>query len=71
MPVLCELVLEAPLILPERGWVQLQVSVGELDESGRRSLGVHSHPQEASARWCCLRRMDASRQSVCSVPAGR
>ena len=34
LPTLSELTLETPLILPEHGAVQLQVSVGELDESG-------------------------------------
>ena len=55
LSVLSELVLEAPLILPEQGAVQLQVSVGELDGSGMRSLSIHSHPQEASSGKCCLR----------------
>ncbi|WP_443678077.1 type I polyketide synthase, partial [Nocardia nova] len=36
-----ELTLEAPLVLPERGGVQLQVVVGA-EESGRRSAGVFS-----------------------------
>ena len=45
-----ELTLEAPLLLAER-WrgFQLQLSVGEPDESGARSLGVYSRP-EASPR---------------------
>jgi acyl transferase domain-containing protein/thioesterase domain-containing protein/acyl carrier protein len=43
--VLCELVLEAPLILPGRLGVQLQVAVGEPDEDGRRSVNVHSRAQ--------------------------
>ncbi|MFF1702826.1 type I polyketide synthase [Streptomyces sp. NPDC058252] len=37
-----ELTLEAPLILPEHGAAQFQVAVGPADESGRRSLTVHS-----------------------------
>ncbi|HWX44969.1 MAG TPA: SDR family NAD(P)-dependent oxidoreductase [Solirubrobacteraceae bacterium] len=37
-----ELALEAPVILPERGAVQLQVLVGEPDETGQRSIGIHS-----------------------------
>ncbi len=44
-PVVAELALEAPLALPERGEVQLQVSVGELDESGCRALEIHSRPE--------------------------
>ncbi|MGW7008843.1 SDR family NAD(P)-dependent oxidoreductase, partial [Streptomyces sp. NPDC054933] len=42
-----ELTLESPLVLPERGGVQLRVTVGEPDESGRRALSVHSRPDEA------------------------
>ncbi|WP_327682117.1 type I polyketide synthase [Kitasatospora sp. NBC_00458] len=40
-----ELTLEAPLVVPERGGVQIQLAVGELDESGRRSLTLHSRIQ--------------------------
>ncbi|MFI0817947.1 SDR family NAD(P)-dependent oxidoreductase [Streptomyces sp. NPDC021115] len=39
-----ELTLEAPLILPERGGIQLQIAVGARDDSGRRTLALHSHP---------------------------
>ncbi len=42
-----ELVLEAPLLLPEQGAVQLQIFVGESDERGQRSVSIHSCPQEA------------------------
>ncbi|MEU8976966.1 polyketide synthase dehydratase domain-containing protein, partial [Streptomyces monashensis] len=42
--VLEELTLEAPLALPERGSVQVQVAVGAADASGIRSLTVHSRP---------------------------
>ncbi|MER6570166.1 type I polyketide synthase, partial [Streptomyces sp. NPDC001093] len=42
--VLEELTLEAPLALPERGSVQVQVAVGAPDASGIRSLTVHSRP---------------------------
>ncbi|MFK4107096.1 polyketide synthase dehydratase domain-containing protein, partial [Streptomyces sp. NPDC019531] len=41
-PVLEELTLQAPLVLPEQGGVQVQVVVGTPDESGRRSLRVYS-----------------------------
>jgi acyl transferase domain-containing protein/acyl carrier protein len=37
-----ELVLEAPLVLPEGGWVQLQVLVGGPDGGGRRELVIYS-----------------------------
>ncbi|EFL26031.1 modular polyketide synthase [Streptomyces himastatinicus ATCC 53653] len=42
-----ELDLEEPLILPERGGVQLRVSVGEPDGEGRRPLAVYSRPEGA------------------------
>ncbi|WP_448324088.1 SDR family NAD(P)-dependent oxidoreductase, partial [Streptomyces sp. DSM 41493] len=37
-----ELTLEAPLVLPRTGGVHVQLVVGAPDESGRRSLTVHS-----------------------------
>ncbi|MEU5002654.1 SDR family NAD(P)-dependent oxidoreductase, partial [Streptomyces sp. NPDC021622] len=37
-----ELALEAPLVLPERGSVRVQVWVGAEDSSGRRELSFHS-----------------------------
>ncbi|MGA8363603.1 MAG: SDR family NAD(P)-dependent oxidoreductase, partial [Solirubrobacteraceae bacterium] len=40
-----ELNLEVPLVLAEQMELQLQVSVGEVDESGRRSLQIYSRPQ--------------------------
>ncbi|MGW2325161.1 SDR family NAD(P)-dependent oxidoreductase [Streptomyces sp. NPDC001700] len=46
--VLDELTLEAPLVLPPQGGVQLQVSVGAPDASGRRSLTLHSRLEEAA-----------------------
>lgn len=42
-----ELVLEAPLVLPERGGVQIQVSLGEPDEAGGRPVSIHSRPEAA------------------------
>ncbi|WAP56084.1 type I polyketide synthase [Streptomyces sp. S465] len=46
--VLEELTLEAPLVLPEVGGVQLQLSVGAPDGSGRRSLTVYSRFEDAA-----------------------
>ncbi|MBB5101295.1 pimaricinolide synthase PimS1 [Streptomyces spectabilis] len=37
-----ELTLEAPLVVPERGGVLVQVQVGVADESGRRTVTVHA-----------------------------
>jgi acyl transferase domain-containing protein/acyl carrier protein len=44
-----ELTFETPLVLGGGGAVQLQVSVGEPDQSGARSLGVYSRPQDPFA----------------------
>ncbi|WP_421106322.1 SDR family NAD(P)-dependent oxidoreductase [Streptomyces sp. NEAU-S77] len=46
--VLEELTLEAPLVLPPQGGVQVQVSVGAPDDTGRRSLTLHSRLEEAA-----------------------
>ncbi|WP_436840482.1 type I polyketide synthase [Streptomyces flavofungini] len=43
--VLEELTLAAPLVLPERGAVQLQVSVGAADDDGRRTVTLHSREE--------------------------
>ncbi|WUG38143.1 SDR family NAD(P)-dependent oxidoreductase [Kitasatospora sp. NBC_00458] len=45
-----ELVVEAPLVLPERGALQLQVAVGEADGTGLRSVTVHSRPAPQAGR---------------------
>ncbi|MEE4590641.1 SDR family NAD(P)-dependent oxidoreductase [Streptomyces sp. DSM 41524] len=42
-----ELTLQAPLILPERGAVTLQLVVDPPEEDGRRALNVYSRPQDA------------------------
>ncbi len=44
-----ELTLEAPLVLPERGAVQLQLSVTEPDESARRQITIYSRPEGLAA----------------------
>ncbi|MFF1954957.1 type I polyketide synthase, partial [Kitasatospora herbaricolor] len=41
-----ELVVEAPLVLPERAAVQLQVSAGAPDESGARPVAIHSRTED-------------------------
>ena len=42
-----ELTLEAPLLLPAEGAVQLQVSVGEPDETGERPVEIYSRLEDA------------------------
>ena len=44
-----ELVLQAPLVLPERGGVQLRVSVGGSSDDGHRTAEVHSRHDDAGA----------------------
>ncbi|MFD5000860.1 type I polyketide synthase, partial [Streptomyces buecherae] len=50
-----ELVLEAPLILPERGGVRIQVEAGEADASGFREVSVFSREEAAGddVPWTC------------------
>jgi len=51
-----ELTLQAPLVLAERGAMQVQVSVGGADEDGRRPLAIHTRPEsesEAADAWTC------------------
>ncbi|MFD7629881.1 type I polyketide synthase [Streptomyces sp. NPDC059851] len=40
-----ELTLEAPLVLPEHGGVQLRVRVGAVDDAGRRPFTLHSRAE--------------------------
>ncbi|MFI1227660.1 MULTISPECIES: SDR family NAD(P)-dependent oxidoreductase, partial [unclassified Streptomyces] len=47
-PVLEELVLEAPLILHEKSAAQLQVTLGEPEDDGRRSVAIFSRPDAAT-----------------------
>nr|WP_086821523.1 type I polyketide synthase [Allokutzneria sp. NRRL B-24872] len=49
-PVVDELTLEAPLVLPEKGSVTLQLAVSGPDENGNRSLAVHSQSGDAWLR---------------------
>ncbi|MEU6556654.1 type I polyketide synthase [Streptomyces sp. NPDC046915] len=46
-----ELLLEAPLIVPARGGVSLQVRVGAPDASGARAIGIHSRGSDPEAPW--------------------
>jgi malonyl CoA-acyl carrier protein transacylase/NADP-dependent 3-hydroxy acid dehydrogenase YdfG len=52
LPVLAELIVEAPLRLAEDDTVRVQVVAGELDPQGRRPVSVHSRPGTADfAVW--------------------
>ncbi|MFI1801955.1 type I polyketide synthase, partial [Streptomyces sp. NPDC020379] len=47
-----ELTLEAPLVLPDNGAVQVQLSVGVADVAGQRPLAVYSRPEDdADGPW--------------------
>ncbi|MFJ1709113.1 type I polyketide synthase [Kitasatospora sp. NPDC088346] len=63
-----ELTLEAPLILPARGGVQMQLWVGAPDVDGRRSIAFYSRAEDASADepWT---RHASGRLSTGTVPA--
>ncbi|TYC16101.1 type I polyketide synthase [Actinomadura syzygii] len=45
--VLEQLTLESPLVLPEKGGVDVQVVVGAADENGARPVNVYSHRDDA------------------------
>ncbi|MFE7134108.1 SDR family NAD(P)-dependent oxidoreductase [Streptomyces sp. NPDC057638] len=44
-----ELTLEAPLVLPARGEVRVQLTVSAADETGSRSVSLHSRSESAAA----------------------
>ncbi|MEO6086537.1 MAG: SDR family NAD(P)-dependent oxidoreductase, partial [Umezawaea sp.] len=46
-----ELTLAAPLVLPERGSVQVQVAVRGPDEFGRRTVALYGRPEGADLPW--------------------
>ncbi|MFE9446632.1 SDR family NAD(P)-dependent oxidoreductase, partial [Streptomyces sp. NPDC006602] len=48
-PVVRELTLHTPLVLPEEGAVRLQVTVGRADDAGLRTLTVHAREDTAEA----------------------
>ncbi|MFF9863747.1 SDR family NAD(P)-dependent oxidoreductase [Streptomyces tendae] len=58
-PVLADLTIAEPLVVPERGGVRTQVVTGAPDEAGRRTVGVYSRPADASGtggtrgEWTC------------------
>ncbi|MFF4159935.1 SDR family NAD(P)-dependent oxidoreductase, partial [Streptomyces sp. NPDC001678] len=64
-----ELTLAAPLVLPEQGGVQVQVRVGEPDESGRRTVTVHSRPDDGQDQPWTLHAQGALADAVGSAAA--
>ncbi|MFC8129716.1 SDR family NAD(P)-dependent oxidoreductase [Streptomyces sp. NPDC057302] len=63
-PTLEELTLQAPLVLPETGGLQVQVVVGAADEQGRRDVRVHSRPEQDAAVWVCHAVGELGRESA-------
>ncbi|MFJ5772715.1 type I polyketide synthase, partial [Streptomyces sp. NPDC093094] len=49
-PLLRELSLHAPLVLPPRGAVRVQLTVGAADGDGLRGVDVHSRPEDESGQ---------------------
>ncbi|MGC4892147.1 polyketide synthase dehydratase domain-containing protein, partial [Micromonospora sp. DT227] len=43
--------LQAPLVLPEQGGVQVQVWVGDPDQDGRRPVNVYSRGEDVQGSW--------------------
>ncbi|MFG2098960.1 polyketide synthase dehydratase domain-containing protein, partial [Streptomyces sp. NPDC048612] len=67
-----ELVLEAPLVLPQRDSVHLQISVGAKDESGRCTVSVHSRADDAAETADWRRNAHGTLADTASViPAGQ
>nr|WP_251018744.1 type I polyketide synthase [Streptomyces sp. ISL-11] len=51
-----ELTLQAPLVVPERGAVQLRLTVSGPDDTDRRTLEIYSRPEDSpsdAAEWTC------------------
>ncbi len=64
-----DLTLQAPLVVPESGTVQLQLAVGAADEQDRRSLVVHARPTgDPDAGW--TRHATGTLGPVPPAPAG-
>ncbi|MFD3588748.1 SDR family NAD(P)-dependent oxidoreductase [Streptomyces sp. NPDC058683] len=51
-----ELTLQAPLVLPEHGAVEVQMRVGARNAAGERPLTVHARPAEDGSPWTCYAR---------------
>jgi acyl transferase domain-containing protein len=61
-----ELTLQEPLVLPGRGALQLQVTVGSPDAEGRRPVALHSRGDQDGDGW----RRHATGSVVAALPAG-
>ncbi|MCX4760365.1 type I polyketide synthase [Streptomyces sp. NBC_01275] len=61
-----ELALQAPLVLPDEGALQLQITVGGPDSDGRRPVAVHSRGDQEGDVW----NRHATGTVVAAVPGG-
>ncbi|MFE7045790.1 type I polyketide synthase, partial [Streptomyces atratus] len=50
-PVIDELTLEAPLVVPESGGVAIRVTVGSAEPDGRRQVAVYGRPEDGGQPW--------------------
>ncbi|HEY1974708.1 MAG TPA: SDR family NAD(P)-dependent oxidoreductase, partial [Pseudonocardia sp.] len=48
---LAELVIQIPMVLPDRGGIQVRITVGEPDDQGSRDLAIHSRPEDETGPW--------------------
>ncbi|WP_107396409.1 type I polyketide synthase, partial [Streptomyces acidiscabies] len=68
--VLEDLALERPLVLSERGAVQVQVVVEAPAESGRRAVSVYSRPEETGTEAGWTRHASGTLTSEAGAPSG-
>ncbi|MGC0367062.1 acyl transferase domain-containing protein/short-subunit dehydrogenase [Rhodococcus sp. 27YEA15] len=61
-----ELVLQTPLVLPDEGALQLQITVGGPDRDGRRPVSIHSRGDQVGDVW----NRHATGTVVAPVPGG-
>ncbi|MEE1784441.1 SDR family NAD(P)-dependent oxidoreductase [Streptomyces sp. SP17BM10] len=64
-----ELTLHAPVLLPERGALQVQIEVGAPDDAGRRSVNLHTRPADADTAEGWTRHADGSLAPAGAEPA--
>ncbi|MCP9213421.1 SDR family NAD(P)-dependent oxidoreductase [Streptomyces sp. NEAU-Y11] len=64
-----ELTLDAPLVLPEKGAVLLQVHLGSPDDDGTRTLGVHARAEDADPDEPWTRCATATLGTAAGAPA--
>nr|AEP40934.1 polyketide synthase type I [Amycolatopsis sp. FU40] len=67
--VLAELVLETPLLLAERGGVQVQVAVGGADDSGHRTVNIYSRPESEDLSGAWVRRATGVLSAAAESPS--